>query len=102
MSREEILAKLKDQKISVEEAALLLAKQMAPTVQANVTMKVSEKGCVTFRGIPGGNVRYGFSPRRETLEWLYANQEKVEAFLKGNEQEITTRSEASRLARKAA
>jgi len=96
MSNLEILAMVQSGKLSVEEAVKLMA------TSGDVTMKVSEKGCVTFRGMPGANVRYGFSPRRETLEWLYANRDKVEAFLKQNEKEIRKRSDASREARKAA
>ena len=101
MSKTEIMAKLTAGEIDVQEAATLLAGQMVAS-GANVTMKVSEKGCITFRGLPGANVRYGFSPRKETLEWLYANREKVEAFLEKNKAEIAERSAASRAARKAA
>ena len=100
MSNLEILKRVVSGELTTEEADKLLS--AAATSGANVTMKVSEKGCVTFRGLPGANVRYGFSPRRETLEWLYANKAKVEAFLKQNSKEITKRSDASREARKAA
>ena len=51
MSREEILAQLKSGKIKVEEAATLLAAQMATKSTGKLYCKVSPKGAVSVYGL---------------------------------------------------
>jgi len=97
MTKTEILEALKAGKLSVEDAAALLP----ATVTGKVTMKVSEKGCVTFRGVPGANVQYGLSLRKETIAWLYASKKEVEEFVRKNAAELEKRSEESRKAKAA-
>lgn len=99
MTVDQILAQVAGGTVKPEEAGKLLN---ALRPEAKTSMKVSEKGCVTFRGIPGANIRYGFSPRRETLEYLFAHEQQITEFIKKNRVEIDKRSAASRAAKEAA
>jgi hypothetical protein len=63
---------------------------------AGVRMKVSEKGCVTFRGLKGTNAQFGLHLRVETLDWLFANTGKVKEFIKEHANVIAARSAASK------
>lgn len=48
------------------------------------SMKVSEKGCISIRGLRGANVKFGFTAYVSTIEDLFASREKIEAFIKQN------------------
>jgi hypothetical protein len=50
----------------------------------HVTMKVSEKGAITFRQVPGTSAKFGMTLYVETVEWLYANVKTVTQFIKDN------------------
>ena len=99
-TQEKILAALAAKEITTEEASDCLDAITKPA--AAFSMKVSEKGCVTFRGVPGANVQYGLSLRKESLKHLFTNRVKIEQFVKDNEKEIDKRSAESRAAAKAA
>jgi len=48
------------------------------------SMKVSEKGCVTFRGLKGVSVKFGLSLYPATLQALYAKKDEIEKFMESN------------------
>ena len=97
----ELLQELAAGNVTAEVALEYLARLDAKG-NKGATMKVSEKGCITFRGIPGISVKYGMSPRVETLEWLYAHEKEVRAFVSENRALIEKRSAASKAKKEAA
>ena len=48
------------------------------------SMKVSEKGCVSFRGMKGISVKFGLSLYPATLQALFARKEEIEKFMEAN------------------
>ena len=78
-----ILSDLSNKVISQEQASIELS-AIAPARESRVTMKVSEKGCVTFRNMPGASVKFGLSLYPETLKTLFAQREAIEAFIVEN------------------
>ena len=65
------------------------------------SMKVTEKGCVGMRGLPGCNVRFGLALRVETLlAILDKHPDKIRAFIKDNAKELERLSAVSRAAAK--
>lgn len=55
------------------------------------TIKVSEKGCVQMRGVPGTNVKFGFTLYATTIQWLYKpeNAEKILKFVADNAKSLS-------------
>jgi len=64
--------------------------------QPKPSLKLSDKGCVTLRGIRG---RYGVSFYANEWRFIFEQREAVEAFMAENEAEMTRRSEATRAAK---
>lgn len=48
------------------------------------SMKVSEKGAVSLRGVPGCNIRFGLTLYAEALEFLFSHREQIERFIADN------------------
>ncbi len=101
-SQHEVLAALKAGTVELEDVSRYLATLSGGTNGNGVRMKVSDKGCVHFRGLKGTNVRFGLALRVEALDWLFSHREKIERFIKDNQAEINRRSEESRAERSAA
>jgi hypothetical protein len=95
MSREEILAQLKSGKIKVEEAAMLLAEQMVPASSVAFTMKVSEKGCISFRGVPGTNGKFGLTLYAKSVQFLFAKRNEIEAWVKAHNAQLSWEKKAA-------
>lgn len=86
---DEAIAAHKAGKIDDAEYKEVLAKLFGNGNGREVTMKVSEKGACTFRGVPGTSGKFGMTLYPETLEWLYANQKRVEQFIKDNDSKLS-------------
>lgn len=81
MSNDEILFLVKSGKLSVEDASRQL-ESLAPS--APFSMKVSEKGAITFRGVPGSHHLFGLSIYAKGVEFLLAHKAEIEGFIKAN------------------
>ena len=94
---EDILKGLASKTITVDQAmAMIAALETSP-----IGMKMSEKGCVTFTGLPGTHFKFGLSMYPKTVEALFANKDAIEGFLKDNAVELSKRGEASKAASQA-
>ena len=98
VSRHDVLGLLAAGEVEVEAVARYLSLLDSGSGQngGGARMKVSEKGCITFRGVKGTNSQFGLHLRVETLDWLYANAEKVKAFIQEHAGVIAARSAASK------
>jgi hypothetical protein len=98
VSRHDVLGLLAAGEVEVDAVARYLSLLESKNGQngGGVRMKVSEKGCITFRGVKGTNGKFGLHLRVETLDWLYANAEKVKAFIQEHASVIAARSAASK------
>lgn len=98
VSRHDVLGLLAGGDVDVDDVARYLSLLDSKNGQSGggVRMKVSEKGCVTFRGLKGTNAQFGLHLRVETLDWLYANAQKVKAFIQEHSAVIAARSAASK------
>ena len=103
VSQHDVLGLLAAGEVEVDAVARYLALLESKNGQNGgaVRMKVSDKGCVTFRGLKGTNAQFGLHLRVETLDWLYANAEKVKAFIEEHASVIAARSAASKAKSKA-
>jgi len=59
------------------------------------SLKVSEKGAVSFRQIPGASVRFGLTLYAETILWLYENQDAVRGFVRENTKQLSWKRAAA-------
>jgi hypothetical protein len=105
VSRHDLLGMIARRDVEVEAASRYLTLLESKNGKngkngGGVRMKVSEKGCITFRGLKGTNAQFGLHLRVETLDWLYANAEKVKAFVDEHASVIAARSAASKASRK--
>ena len=98
VSRDDVLGLIASGDVEVDAASRYLSLLESKNGQSGggVRMKVSEKGCVTFRGLKGTNAKFGLHLRVETLDWLSANAEKVKAFIQEHSAVIAARSAASK------
>lgn len=97
VSRHDVLGLLAAGEVEVDAVARYLSLLESKNGQnGGARMKVSDKGCITFRGVKGTNAKFGLHLRVETLDWLYANAEKVKAFIQEHASVIAARSAASR------
>jgi hypothetical protein len=60
------------------------------------SLKVSEKGAVSFRQIPGSSVRFGLTLYAETLLWLFENQDAVKTFVREHLDTLSWKREAAK------
>jgi hypothetical protein len=84
MTRDEVLVALKAGKLSVEDAGKALTALEPVVARAPFVMKVSEKGCITFRGVPGTHHSFGLSLYAEGVEYLLAKATEIKAFIAKN------------------
>ncbi len=84
--KEHVLKALAAGELGVQEAMALLAK--FERASGGGTLKVSQKGAIQFRGVPGISVKFGLTLYGKTLEWLYANRETVERFIADHRDEL--------------
>jgi hypothetical protein len=98
VSRDDVLGLIASGDVEVEAASRYLSLLESKNGQSGggARMKVSDKGCVTFRGVKGTNAQFGLHLRVKTLDWLFANAEKLKAFIREHAGVIATRSAASR------
>ncbi len=94
MSNLEVLELLKSGKITVSEAAQTL-QQFSSAPSAPFTMKVSEKGALTFRGVPGTHHLFGLSIYAKGVEFLFAHKAQIEAFIKANHAKLSWEKKTS-------
>jgi hypothetical protein len=57
------------------------------------SLKVSEKGGIQFRSVPGASIKFGLTLFAETVVWLYDNREEVEAFMRKNAGSLSFKGE---------
>lgn len=88
-SQAEILSMVKKGTITIEEADKLLDKAKAKGNGQSYTVKVSEKGCVQLRGVPGASIRFGLSLYPKTIQWLYEHKEELEKFIETNKDSLS-------------
>ena len=85
MTREDILNQLMAGTVKIEEASKLLASiEVKNGNGAPFTMKVSEKGAVSFRGVPGTHHMFGLTMYAKGVQFLIAHQKEIEAFIEKN------------------
>jgi hypothetical protein len=94
MTQNEILLQLAAGKITPVEAGELLAKVNGPTVSSTPRMKVTEKGCVQFRGVPGVSVKFGATHYVSFVEWVLDHAQVVKDFIKANEGKLSRKVSA--------
>lgn len=92
-TREDILKQLKSGKVTIEEAVALLATTDAPATP--FSMKVSEKGCVSFRGVPGTNGKFGLTLYAKSVQFLFSHQKDIEAFIAKNKAALSWEKKAA-------
>jgi hypothetical protein len=85
MTREEILSALVSGKITnIAEAAALL-ESLTPSRAVNgFSMKVSEKGAIAFRGIPGSHHVFGTTLYAKGVLCLLEHEKEIRAFVESN------------------
>ncbi len=87
-NKNEILLQLAAGKITPAEAGELLTKVNGPTVSNTPRMKVTEKGCVQFRGVPGVSVKFGATHYVSFVEWVLDHAQLVRDFIKDNDAKL--------------
>lgn len=85
MSTQEILVAVQTGALSIADASKLLPSGGA----APFTIKVSEKGAIQMRGVPGASVKFGLTLYASAIEFLFANRERIEKFIADNSADIS-------------
>ena len=88
MTQNEILLLLAAGKLTPAEAGELLTKVNGPAVSSAPRMKVTEKGCVQFRGVPGVSVKFGATHYVSFVEWVLDHAQLVRDFIKDNDAKL--------------
>ena len=83
-TKEQVLAALAGGQCTVDAASAWLAAHSSNGHGNGISLKVSEKGAVSIRGIKGISVKFGLTLYAVALEDLFANKDKIEAFIKAN------------------
>lgn len=85
MSYQDVLNKLANNEITAEQAGELLKAAMpAERGKATPRLKITEKGCLGMRGVPGTNVKFGLSLYATTVEWILDNADTLKQFISDN------------------
>lgn len=85
----EILALVQSGKLKPAEAVAMLDAAKATGGGQAASLKVSEKGCVQFRGVPGISIRFGLSLYPKTIEWILDNADALREFIKNNHSKLS-------------
>lgn len=86
---EEICTLLAQQKITPIEAAQMISAVQSAGNGKTYDVGVSEKGCVSFKRVPGTNGKFGLSMYPVTLQWLFAHREEIEKFMEDNKAKLS-------------
>jgi hypothetical protein len=98
MSLELLLSQVAAGTLSVSDAAKLMPPAQCSGAGANVKLKVSEKGCITFRNAPGVSVKFGATHYVSFVEWILDNQETVRKFIADNAKLLARRVDGEKSA----
>ena len=88
MTKMEVLEQLKSGKIKIEEANALL-NSMEQRSAGPFTMKVSEKGAITFRGVPGASVKFGMTLYAKGVQFILDHEKEIRAFIEKNKGQLS-------------
>lgn len=83
-SKEQVLSALAGGQCTVDAASAWLAAHTSNGHSNGMSLKVSEKGAISVRGIKGISVKFGLTLYAVAFEELFANKDKIEAFIKAN------------------
>lgn len=73
--------------LTLDAARVLL--EPAPRGRVQFSMKVSEKGAITFRGVPGTHHSFGLTLYGKTIEFLFSHKEEIEQFIAANRETLS-------------
>jgi hypothetical protein len=85
MTTAEILTAVRDGKLDPQQAAALLGN----TQRTPFSMKVSEKGAVSMKGIPGTHSRMGLTLYVEALEFLLDRADEIRGWIKQHDHKLS-------------
>jgi hypothetical protein len=88
-TKEQVLAALASGQMTVDAASAWLSAHSGNGHSNGISLKVSEKGAVSIRGIKGVSVKFGLTLYAAALEDLFANKDKIEAFIKANNPKLS-------------
>ena len=84
-AKDAVLQSLSGKTMEMDDASNLLDEISLARVTAltagTFKMKVTEKGCLQFRGVPGVNVKFGLSLYVEAVEFLLDHQAEIKRYI---------------------